>query len=78
MADAGGNDGHQRRIAPGSGRRRSPAFHKGRQLEPGAQDEIAALLGDQPRDRDLLIEYLHLMQDEYGCLSAAHLQAVDG
>ena len=76
MADAGGNDGHQRRIAPGSGRRRSPAFHKGRQLEPGAQDEIAALLGDQPRDRDLLIEYLHLMQDEYGCLSAAHLQAL--
>jgi NADH:ubiquinone oxidoreductase subunit F (NADH-binding)/NADH:ubiquinone oxidoreductase subunit E len=76
MADAGGNDGHQRRIEPGSGRRRSPAFHKGRQLEPGAQDEIAALLGGRPRDHDLLIEYLHLIQDEYGCLSAAHLQAL--
>lgn len=76
MADAGGNDGHQRRIAPGSGRRRSPAFHKGRQLEPGARDEIAALLGELPRDRDLLIEYLHLLQDEYGYLGAAQLQAL--
>jgi formate dehydrogenase len=78
MADAGENKGNQRRITPGSGRRRSPAFHKGRQLEPGARDEIAALLGDLPRNRDLLIEYLHLLQDKYGCLGAAHLQALAG
>jgi formate dehydrogenase len=65
-----------RRIEPGSGRRRSPAFAKGRQLEPAARAEIAALLGDRPRDRDLLIEHLHLIQDKYGCLGAAHLQAL--
>ena len=76
MADVGANEGIQRRIAPGSGRRRSPAYHKGRQLEPAASDEIAALLGDRPRDRDLLIEHLHLIQDTYGCLGAAHLQAL--
>jgi NADH:ubiquinone oxidoreductase subunit F (NADH-binding)/NADH:ubiquinone oxidoreductase subunit E len=76
MADAGQKDGDSRRIAPGSGRRRSPAFHKGRQLEPEAHDEITALLGDRPRDRDLLIEYLHLVQDKYGYLGAAHLQAL--
>ncbi len=76
MADGGENNTNQRRIAPGSGRRRSPAFHKGRQLDPAAQGEIAALLGDCPRAPDLLIEYLHVIQDTYGFLSAAHLQAL--
>jgi formate dehydrogenase len=76
MADAGNDIANQRRIAPGSGRRRSPAYHKGRQLEPAARYEIAALLRDRPRDRDLLIEHLHRVQDEYGCLRAGHLQAL--
>ncbi|MPY75051.1 MAG: NADH-quinone oxidoreductase subunit F [Alphaproteobacteria bacterium] len=73
-AESGG--GSRRRIDPGSGRRKSAAFPKGRQIEAGARDEIAALLGDRPRDRDLLIEHLHLVQDRYGCLRAAHLQAL--
>ena len=76
MVEVGENGGGQRRITPGSGRRRSPAFHKGRQLDPGAQDEIAALLGGRSRSPDLLIEYLHLIQDKYGHLAAAHLQAL--
>jgi NADH:ubiquinone oxidoreductase subunit F (NADH-binding)/NADH:ubiquinone oxidoreductase subunit E len=76
MANSGEFGADRRRIAPGSGRRRSPAFHKGRQLDPAAQGEIAALLGDRPRDRDLLIEHLHRVQDTYGCLRAAHLQAL--
>ncbi len=76
MARSGEKVGGQRRIAPGSGRRRSPAFNKGRQLDPTAHSEIAALLGGRPRDRDLLIEYLHLVQDTYGSLSASHLQAL--
>ena len=29
-----------------------------------------------PRRRDLLIEYLHLIQDRYGHLSARHLAAL--
>ena len=53
--------------------RRTP---KGRQLEDQAWDEVRALLGDGPRRRDLLIEYLHLIQDEYRHLSAAHLRAL--
>jgi formate dehydrogenase len=76
MADAGENNANKRRIAPGSGRRRSPAFHKGRQLEPAACEEIATLLGDRSRSPDLLIEHLHLIQDNYGHLAAAHLQAL--
>ena len=37
---------------------------------------MRALLGDRPRRRDLLIEHLHLIQDRYGHLSAAHLAAL--
>jgi formate dehydrogenase len=51
-------------------------FPKGRQLESAARDEVQALLADRPRDRDMLIEYLHLIQDEYGCLAAGPLQAL--
>ncbi|MEM9584244.1 MAG: NAD(P)H-dependent oxidoreductase subunit E [Pseudomonadota bacterium] len=49
---------------------------KGRQLDDSAWDEVKALLRDRPRRRDLLIEYLHLIQDQFGCLSAAHLRAL--
>ena len=49
---------------------------KGRQLEDQSWDEVRALLGDTPPRRDLLIEYLHLIQDQYGHLSAAHLRAL--
>src|SRR5215218_8620677 len=65
-----------RSVHPGSGRRRTREFPKGRQVDPRAQDEVRALLGDRPRQRDLLIEHLHLVQDHYGCLHARHLAAL--
>ena len=49
---------------------------KGRQVDPQAQKDVLALLGDAPRRRDLLIEHLHKIQDRYGCLSARHLVAL--
>ncbi len=49
---------------------------KGRQVDPKAREEIQALLKGSPRRRDLLIEYLHRVQDRYGHLSAAHLVAL--
>ena len=61
---------------PGEGRRRAKATPKGRQVDPTAAHEIAELLGDRPRRRDLLIEYLHLIQDTYHQISAAHLAAL--
>src|SRR5947209_14436516 len=61
---------------PGSGRRRPPRTPKGRQIDPRALDEVRALLGERERRRDLLIEHLHLIQDHYGHLSAAHLAAL--
>src|SRR5271168_1296990 len=67
---------HDRRIHPGSGRRRGRDQPKGRQVEPQALAEVQALLGDKERRRDLLIEHLHLLQDHYGCLHARHLAAL--
>ena len=58
------------------GRRKPPRTPKGRQVDPAALDEVRALLTDRPRRRDLLIEHLHLIQDHYGHLSAAHLTAL--
>jgi formate dehydrogenase len=61
---------------PGEGRRRAKATPKGRQIDPTAAYEIEQLLGDLPRRRDLLIEHLHLIQDKYHQISAAHLAAL--
>ena len=58
------------------GRRRPQRTPKGRQVDPVALADVQALLTDKPRRRDLLIEHLHLIQDHYGYLSAAHLTAL--
>ena len=56
---------------------------KGRTVETGALAEVQALLseaqrrtGVDPRRRDLLIENLHLIQDRYGHIAAAHVVAL--
>jgi len=56
---------------------------KGRQVNPQALEEVRALLdqgrrqtGVEPRRRDLLIENLHLINDRFGHLAAAHLAAL--
>jgi formate dehydrogenase beta subunit len=61
---------------PGEGRRRAKSTPKGRQIDPTAAHEMELLLGDRPRRRDLLIEHLHLIQDKYSQISAAHLAAL--
>jgi NADH:ubiquinone oxidoreductase subunit F (NADH-binding)/NADH:ubiquinone oxidoreductase subunit E len=59
-----------------SGKGKGRHTPKGRQLEDQAWDEVRALLADRPRRADLMIEFLHLIQDAYGHLSAAHLRAL--
>ncbi|AVO36949.1 NAD(P)H-dependent oxidoreductase subunit E [Pukyongiella litopenaei] len=59
-----------------SGRGKGRRTPKGRQLDDTALAELRDLLGDRPRRRDLLIEYLHVIQDARGHLSAAHLRAL--
>ena len=49
---------------------------KGRGVDPQAREEVRALLGREPRRRDLLIEHLHRIQDRYGHLSSAHVAAL--
>ena len=49
---------------------------KGRRVNPAALAEVQALLGDESRQRDLLIEHLHKIQDAFGHLSSAHLAAL--
>ena len=68
-------DGPQKGVWK-SGKGKGRTHTKGRQLDDTALDEVRALLGDKPRRADLLIEHLHLIQDEYGHLSAAHLRAL--
>ena len=64
------------RRHPGSGRGPGRTHPKGRQVEAAAAVEVRALVGEGPLRRDLLIEYLHLIQDRHGHLSAAHLAAL--
>ena len=49
---------------------------KGRQVDDSAISEIRAIIGDGGLRRDLLIEYLHFIQDKVGYLSVAHLHAL--
>ncbi|HEX5795404.1 MAG TPA: NAD(P)H-dependent oxidoreductase subunit E, partial [Geminicoccaceae bacterium] len=61
---------------PGKGQRLGAPRPKGRQIDMGALEEVQTLLGERPRRRDLLIEHLHLLQERFGHLSAAHLAAL--
>ncbi|MEK0083074.1 NAD(P)H-dependent oxidoreductase subunit E [Benzoatithermus flavus] len=65
-----------RPLHPGKGEKRGRTTPRGRQVDPEALSEIRALLGDRPRRRDLLIEFLHLIQDRWGHISAQHLAAL--
>jgi formate dehydrogenase beta subunit len=58
------------------GRARVRSTPKGRRVDPKAHEDVLALLGSEPRRRDLLIEHLHKIQDRYGYLSAEHLVAL--
>src|ERR687889_2483266 len=71
-------NGHNpdRSIHPGSGRRKTREFPRGRQPDEQSLEEVRALLGHGARAPDLLIEHLHLLQDRYGCLHARHLVAL--
>jgi len=71
-----GDGGPDRPARHVGSRKRARGFPKGRQLDIEALDEVRALLQDRPRRHDLLIEYLHLIQDRYHYISARHLKAL--
>ena len=49
---------------------------RGRQAQNIHLEEISKLLGDKPRRKDLLIEFLHLIQDKFGCINFEHISAL--
>ena len=58
---------------------RSKSKLKGRQADDASLEEIRALIGQRPTEghrRDLLIEYLHRLNDAYRCLHERHLVAL--
>ncbi len=57
-------------------RRKKRGQPRGRSVHPEALSDIRALLGERPRRRDLLIEFLHRIQDRYNHISAAHIVAL--
>jgi formate dehydrogenase len=57
-------------------KRRARAHPKGRPVDPRALAEVRMLLGEAPRRRDLLIEFLHRIQDRYGHISGGHIVAL--
>jgi formate dehydrogenase len=63
-------------AAQGASRQRKREAPKGRRVDPQALEQVQALLGDASRQRDLLIEHLHKIQDRYGCISSAHIAAL--
>jgi formate dehydrogenase len=58
------------------GKRGVKSRPKGRPVDASALADVKMLLGDAPRERSMLIEYLHRVQDARGCLPAAHLVAL--
>jgi formate dehydrogenase len=61
---------------PDATKRRKRQAPKGRRVDAGALEEVQHLLGPESRQRDLLIENLHKIQDSFGHLSSAHLAAL--
>ena len=63
-------------VVPISRIRRPRSTPKGRPVDPVARAEVAQLMQGAPREREYLIENLHRIQDRFGHLSAAHLNAL--
>ncbi|MGH8717152.1 MAG: NAD(P)H-dependent oxidoreductase subunit E, partial [Burkholderiales bacterium] len=64
---------------PVGGRLKQSSFRttpKGRVVDSAALAEVQALLGNESRSRDLLIEHLHKIQDRYGHISSSHIVAL--
>ena len=70
-------ENNPKKIHPGSGRRNALSFNKGRQSDEHSINELKNLIpSDYLRQRDMLIECLHLIQDNYKCLKPKYLAAL--
>jgi NADH:ubiquinone oxidoreductase subunit F (NADH-binding)/NADH:ubiquinone oxidoreductase subunit E len=60
----------------GRAKRKVRSTPKGRAVDPKALQEVRALLCESPRRGDLLIEFLHRIQDTFGHIAAPHIVAL--
>ena len=60
----------------GASRQRKRQAPKGRLVDAAALADVRSLLGSEVLRRDMLIEYLHRINDHFGQLSAQHLAAL--
>jgi formate dehydrogenase beta subunit len=63
-------------ASAGYTKKRKREAPRGRVVDPAALAEVKALVGEMPLRHDLLIEYLHLINDRYKQLGSAHLAAL--
>lgn len=63
-------------ISPDQIKRKKRSGPKGHAVDLTALDDIKTLLGEESRQRDLLIEHLHKIQDKYQHISSKHLVAL--
>ncbi len=64
------------KISPDQIKNRKRRGPKGHAVDQTALEEIKGLLGDEPRQRDFLIEHLHKIQDKFQHISSKHLVAL--
>jgi formate dehydrogenase len=63
-------------VKAGASKQRKRQAPKGRTVDPQALAEVQALLGPGPYRHDLLIEYLHLINDRFRQVGAPHMAAL--
>ncbi|MEE9336863.1 MAG: NAD(P)H-dependent oxidoreductase subunit E [Methylococcaceae bacterium] len=64
------------KISPDQISRKKRRGPKGHSVDLSALEDIKTLLGDESRQRDLLIEHLHKIQDHYQHIASKHLVAL--
>ncbi|MCK5830710.1 MAG: NAD(P)H-dependent oxidoreductase subunit E [Methylococcales bacterium] len=64
------------KISPDQISRKKRSGPKGHTVDLSALEDVKSLLGDESRQRDLLIEHLHKIQDHYLHISSRHLVAL--
>ncbi|MDH3895140.1 MAG: NAD(P)H-dependent oxidoreductase subunit E, partial [Chromatiales bacterium] len=72
MSENGTQERRPRHTGNGGARARP----RGRRADPGDLDALRQLLSDPPYRRDLLIEYLHAIQDHDRCIRPSQLAAL--
>ena len=72
----GNNDSREEDHIWKKARSKPRSVTKGRPVDPRAVDEVRELIGESRRTPDMLIEFLHLLQDKYGCLHLRHMRAL--